>query len=836
MSRFFVTGYSSESSTEEELLSSSEDEALLSSGSEDDQSEDSEFAQDSSDESESDSDLDASPKGPSFFLKKNFMKGAHSDSESDSDNDDRKVVKSAKEKLLDDIKQSIDSISKEREEENWSSLLSEFDKLGRSLAKAEKQNISTPNVYIKNLVILEDSLNDIASNAKETKKKMNAAESRAFNTLRQRVRKQVKEFQSHVDLYRSKPELFDSEKPVDIILTSSDAISGEKAVEDGTRFTSTPLRALSPVFSTLKQIAETRGKKNIDKYEQIQVLEDLLTTTISSGKPYELICVYQMLLSIRFDASTNQTFMPVEHWKKNEKDLNSFLDLLESKVNEYQVSESGTSTDEIDIEPEANSKGVKVIFGSITSFIERLDDELTRSLQSTDPHSIEYVERLKDESKIYNLIVRGQLYVESATPEDAVKNQEGNQLARIVTRRLEHIHYKPDQLIKANEIEAWKHIKEGSDSKITPRNSKPSEIINDLAKFLSENGARIYEKSALLYSIYYYAINNQYEVARNLFLSSQVFHNVNSLESGLQVMYNRALVQLGLSAFRTGNIEESHQILNEIVNSQRLKELLGQGFNSKYPSQATLTEKQKLLPFHTHINLELLECVFMTCSLLIEIPALAAASNSTKDSRRKTPIKSFKSKLDFHDRQYFTGPPESIKDHVIHASRALQKGNWLKAYNLLASIKIWKLFPDNDTLLSMMKNQLQIEGLRTYIFTYKSVFTKLSVSKLSVIFGIDDGQVINILEKMIQAGDINASMGESKKFVDFQTDEPQRTRLQELAIVMNEKVGLLTEKNEKTASNGYSRKPIQQKEPAPEETKFRYANVNTNKDEFQSVA
>ena len=48
------------------------------------------------------------------------------------------------------------------------------------------------------------------------------------------------------------------------------------------------------------------------------------------------------------------------------------------------------------------------------------------------------------------------------------------------------------------------------------------------------------------------------------------------------------LVQLGLSAFRAGSIEESHKILNEIVNSQRSKELLGQGFNSKFPNQATV--------------------------------------------------------------------------------------------------------------------------------------------------------------------------------------------------------------------------------------------------------
>ena len=303
-------------------------------------------------------------------------------------------------------------------------------------------------------------------------------------------------------------------------------------------------------------------------------------------------------------------------------------------------------------------------------------------------------------------------------------------------------------------------------------------------------------------------------------------------------MFNRVIVQLGFSAFRAGAIEECHQALNEISNSQRAKELLGQGFSTKYPSQASTAEKQKLLPFHMHINLELLECVFMTCSLLLEIPSLAAASHSSRDSKRKVSARSFKGKLDFHDRQYFTGPPESVKDHIIHASRALQKGNWVKAYNLLSSIKIWNLFPDTEHLLSMMRKKLQVEGLRTYIFTYKHVYSKLSIGKLSEFFDIEHSSVVDILNNMILAGDINGSIEESNNYINFSANEYQRTKLQELAIIMNEKVGLLTEKNEKTASNGFSRKQqsVPQKETIQEENKFRFANVNTNNDEFQTIA
>ncbi|EGV62405.1 Translation initiation factor 3 subunit c [Yamadazyma tenuis] len=852
MSRFFVKYDSDSSSEEEDLLSSDEEEALVVSSSPEQEDDDSDFFKDSDSESDSDSDSDA-PKGPSYFLKRSFLKGGN-DSDSDSDGEDRRVVKSAKEKLFDDIKETIDKLEIAKLINNWINALNEFDKLGKLLTRSHQQNFGTPNFYIIALADLEDFVNEANTNNEDKdKKKIPADQSRAFNTLRQRVKRHAKEFQALVDLRRESPELFESEDPVEVPLASGVSKTGE---ESGFA-PSSASRNLSPVFTTLKQISESRGKRNIDKFEQIQILETLLQETIS-GKTFELISIYQMLISVRFDASANQTFMPLDQWQKNLNDINLFLDLLKKSSTSYQVSELGKTTDDIDIEPEANADGVKIIFGSISSLIERLDDELTRSLQSTDPHSIEYVERLKDESSIYKLILKGQLYVEFTTPQDKI-TEVNDQLSRIISRRLDHIYYKPDQLIKSNERDAWESVDASTKSVIASRGASPKELVEGLVDFLSENSTEIYSKKALLSKIYYFAVNNDHKTANELFVSSRIYSTIHNADSSLQIMYNRALVQLGLSAFRVGLIEESQLALNEIAYSQRSKELLGQGFNTKYPSQATVSERQKLLPFHMHINLELLECVNMTSSLLIEIPALAQSSSSTKDSKRKASARSFKNKLEFHDRQYLTGPPESIKDHIIHASKALQKGDWSKAYNLLASIKVWKLFPNNAELLEMMKHQLQVEGLRTYIFTYKSVYTKLSVDLLSTNFKLEDDKVVSILNKMIESGDINASLSEDKKFINFSSNETQRTRLQELAIILNEKVGLLTEKNEKTAYHGRGRKSHQQnqdgqqrdqnKEQTPQQqskdqrepqeeyvNRFRLANVNSNNDEFQATA
>jgi translation initiation factor 3 subunit C len=77
--------------------------------------------------------------------------------------------------------------------------------------------------------------------------------------------------------------------------------------------------------------------------------------------------------------------------------------------------------------------------GSLVSFIDRLDDELTKSLQNIDPHTTEYIERLRDEQALYVVIVRGGIWFERIEKEG---HDTGGSASRVVLRRLEHIYYK----------------------------------------------------------------------------------------------------------------------------------------------------------------------------------------------------------------------------------------------------------------------------------------------------------------------------------------------------------------------------------------------------------
>lgn len=97
---------------------------------------------------------------------------------------------------------------------------------------------------------------------------------------------------------------------------------------------------------------------------------------------------------------------------------------------------------EDDEKPPQPAPGEKLkIPGSIVSIVERLDDELTRSLQHIDPHTAEYIERLSDEQALYNKVLRAMLYVEELQKDAKLEVPQEN-ANRIVMRRVEHIYFK----------------------------------------------------------------------------------------------------------------------------------------------------------------------------------------------------------------------------------------------------------------------------------------------------------------------------------------------------------------------------------------------------------
>ena len=129
-----------------------------------------------------------------------------------------------------------------------------------------------------------------------------------------------------------------------------------------------------------------------------------------------------------------------------------------------------------------------------------------------------------------------------------------------------------------------------------------------------------------------------------------------------------------------------------------------------------------------HINLELLECVYLVSAMLIEIPYMAAHEF---DARRRMISKSYYQQLRSSERQALVGPPESMREHVVAASKAMRNGDWKKCRDYIVNDKmngkVWDLFYEADKVRDMLSHKIQEETLRTYLFTYSKVYNSISI-------------------------------------------------------------------------------------------------------------
>lgn len=674
------------------------------------------------------------------------------------------------------------------------------------------QTGSTPKIYIKIVADLEDLINETNDKQKSGAKKMNASNTKGFNAMKQKIRKNNKDFLAEIEKYRENKDEYmesDEEEQEQVVekvrktkVQRLDALEAQ-IDEEGFATVGRGGKALvytpESILKHLRAIVESRGKKNTDRVEQIRIMERLLEV---ANTPYQKIRVLLTLISTRFDVSTSslQNYMSQEQWKAAEREFALLLQTLEG-TSHFIVTETADEWEDDEKGPVPAHGEIFKIPGSIVSSVERLDDELTRSLQQTDPHTADYIERLRDEQALYTDIVRALIYTETINKVDKTDPRRDT-LNRIMIRRLEHLYFKPTQVVKILEENTWAALPPKSNSAITPRGkfTDVPALVQALSNYLFEFSEGIVRARAMLCQIYFLALQDNYYQARDLMLMSHLTENISQFDVSTQILFNRTLVQTGLCAFRAGLCYEAQGILQEICGSGRQKELLAQGvimqrYSTVTPEQERL-ERQRQLPFHMHINLELLECVYLTCSMLLEIPLLAQ-TGSSPDIRKRVISKTFRRMLEYTERQVFQGPPENTRDHVMQAAKALASGDWKKCQELISKIAIWELLGnDRDKVKLMLSAQIQEEGLRTYLFTYAPYYDTLAISTLSEMFELDEKQIAAIVSRMISHEELAAALDLVNDAIVFRKGV-ELSRLQSQVITLSEKAMGILESNEK---------------------------------------
>ncbi|CAL2030813.1 hypothetical protein CAEBREN_21273 [Caenorhabditis brenneri] len=537
------------------------------------------------------------------------------------------------------------------------------------------------------------------------------------------------------------------------------------------------------MIKKLNEVMSARGKRTTDRNQHVANLQKLLE--VSEEKNLGLginvkisFCIISALFELNAKISD---FMEYETFMKTLQTVNRLLDLL-IETDKVKLSVTYAEEDE-NLKDDTQEYRIQ---GSILIAVQRLDGELAKILQNADCHSNDYIEKLKAEKDMCQLIEKAEGYVELR---GHLKIFDEHEVCKVYMMRIEHTYYKyQDQ----NEKEVGKTM---------------DYLCNKIYSLDKEKRLR---QRAMLCHVYWLAVHDQWHRARDLLLMSHMQAIVDHSDVDTQILYNRTICQLGLCAFRHGFIREAHQGLSEIQNTQRAKELLAQAVGTRQHEKTAEQEKidrSRQVPYHMHINVELMECVYLICSMLLEIPHMASCEF---EMRRRMLSRSFHYQLKQSEKASLTGPPENTREHVVAASKAMLNGDWKKCKDYIVNDKmnqkVWNLFHNAETVKGMVVRRIQEESLRTYLLTFSTVYTTVNLKKLADLFELSKKDVHSIISKMIIQEELSATLDEPTDCLIMHRVEP--SRLQMLALNLSDKLQTLAENNEqilepRTGRGGY---------------------------------
>ncbi|RLN70556.1 hypothetical protein BBJ28_00017148, partial [Nothophytophthora sp. Chile5] len=482
----------------------------------------------------------------------------------------------------------------------------------------------------------------------------------------------------------------------------------------------------------VKEVVAMRGKKGTDLSEQLNILRKLANYARRLGPARQVVATMYLVGTSLFDSSTKiDRVMSARHWKQAQASVTTILTLLEKnpefslapltsedqadilragRENTTAAQAAAAAAEEeeedlnfVDTLPKAGKQGTIKVSGDLAAFVERLTEEYTKSLQQTDPHTSEYVARLFDENLLIEVAERVQAFY--------TRKHDLERAATVALVRAELMYYKHESVATALFEAQAKRAVFGDPVMLHPActssnatklaefdaaTTHPGSVmgqpsvevkavdaekqLREVCRFVFQHGDIRAKTRAMLCRIYHHALHDRFHEARDLLLMSHIQDNITDADIPTQILFNRMMAQLGLCAFRCGLIWEAHACLSEICTGSRTKELLAQGLQSFRYGERDLEqerlERRRQVPYHMHINLDLLETCHLVSAMLLEVPNMV---NSRLSDRKRMVSKAFRKLLEFHERLVFEGPPENPRDHVVAAAKLLAQGSWRKS-------------------------------------------------------------------------------------------------------------------------------------------------------------
>ena len=143
------------------------------------------------------------------------------ESDSDSDDDAVRVVKSKTDKRFEGIQECVKTLKNHLKNSDFKEVVEDLKKLGQSMDTAKRANVfyegAEPNFFIKCISDLDTELITLKAEEQEKKEETGKGSwtqprAKAFNTLKAQLRKFIKPYEDRIEHCRANPDDYLSEE------------------------------------------------------------------------------------------------------------------------------------------------------------------------------------------------------------------------------------------------------------------------------------------------------------------------------------------------------------------------------------------------------------------------------------------------------------------------------------------------------------------------------------------------------------------------------------------------------------------------------------------------
>ena len=487
--------------------------------------------------------------------------------------------------------------------------------------------------------------------------------------------------------------------------------------------------------SFLKEVYSRRSVFDIESLTQdLEKLNYALENTTEASVRAELI---MLAINLQIELARERTMPPVDLLEACLGNLKQLMEFLKDE----QVFIQNHTKDESRNYTQAE------LLRQFNGFVNQVTEELDFSLKLTEPFDQQLPERLAQETEFIDFLFAYQEFL-ALLDEEKV----GLTHLEVCAKIIQFIHHISDDFVLSCQI-----LSEIFD------NETISQTVKNYAEIIYKKSInqKLLAKVKLSHA-FNLAINlKDLNEAYSLLSSTQRLTCHISSDKQLTALFNRTLAQMGIASFKQNNFEKCKFYLFELLSAENTDSLLSQ-FSIAGESAIDLPDPISVFPYHMHINLEEAKAAFLIASVLTESARTVLFQDNMQFCSAN---KCFVRFLESHHSTLFVNSPANIFDRIFSFYRKIVQFDALAAVGQIQDVKY---FSGIDGCEEFVTKQAKLECLNCYLEKLKNDSTNsFLLSDFSNLFGIEKNELVRILEKKINNGELQAKMDITKDTISI---------------------------------------------------------------------